>query len=98
MHRIVRVFLLVLALGLAVPALAPPHAAAAGETAQTDLGLPRPIVKPAMKWLKDNWKMLYIAFDELMDDLNGCGCGDPPPPLLEPLAPYPAPGPALESN
>jgi len=90
MQRIVRVFLLVLALGLAVPALAPPHAAAAGETAQTDVGLPRPIVKPAMKWLKDNWKMLYIAFDELIDDLTGCPCDPAPEPTPDP---YPEPEP-----
>lgn len=100
MDRIVRKFLLVAILGLAVPALAPPRALAAGEALRTDVTIPRPIVRPVMKWLKENWQMLYIAFDELMDDLNGCGCGDPPPPPppLEPLDPYPALEPALESN
>jgi hypothetical protein len=86
--------LLVAVLGLAVPALAPPRALAAGATTQVDVTIPRPIVRPVMKWLKENWQMLYIAFDELMDDLSGCGCGDPPPPP----DPYPAPDPQPESN
>jgi hypothetical protein len=90
MTRIVRLFLLVFVLGLAVPALAPPRAAAAGGTLQTDVSLPRPIVKPAMKWLKDNWKMLYIAFDELIDDLTGCACE---PPSEPPPGPTPEPQP-----
>ena len=90
MSRIVRKLLLVAILGLAVPALAPPRALAAGEMLRTDVTIPRPIVRPVMKWLKDNWKMLYIAFDELIDDLTGCACDPAPEPTTDPT-PEPEP-------
>jgi len=88
MPRLLRTLLLVAALGIAVPALVPDHAAAAAATPQLDLGIPRPI----MKFLKDNWKLLYIAVDELIDDLTGCGCPKPPAPTEPPPAPDPAIG------
>ena len=87
MPRHIRRLLLVAVLGLAVPALVPSHALAAAGQPQTDLGIPRPL----MKFLKDNWKMLYIALDELIDDLTGCACPSQPPadPAPQP-DPYPS--------
>lgn len=89
MPRMLRPMLLVAALALAVPALAPARAHAAAATPQTDLGIP----KPVMKFVKDNWKMLYIMLDELIDDLTGCDC-PPKPPAPQPV-PEPAPSPGM---
>ncbi len=83
MLRPFRPLLLVSTLVLAVPALVPVRAMAAANQPQADLGIPRPV----MRYLKANWQMIYIAFDELIDDLTGCDCPPPPPvpnPALSP--------------
>ena len=88
MSRLLRTLSLVAILGIAAPALVPERAAAAAATPQLDLGIPRPV----MKFLKENWKLLYIAMDELIDDLTGCDCPKPPAPTEPPPAPDPSIG------
>ncbi len=88
MLRILRRLMLVALIAIALPSLAPTRASAGAESPGVDLGIPRPV----MKFLKDNWKMLYIAFDELIDDLNGCSCPTQPPIPAPQPDPYPTTG------
>jgi len=85
MPQKLRPALLLLALVLGAPALAPVPARAADVAAGVDVKVPKPLIEFAKK----HATALYIIFDEIVDDLTGgCGCPPPPPPPYEPPPPW----------
>jgi hypothetical protein len=80
MRRSIRFALLFLALTVALPTVFATSARAGADPITTDVKVPKPLVD----WLQRNGPTLYIIFDEIMDDLFGCGCSPPPPPVEPP--------------
>jgi hypothetical protein len=80
MRRSIRFALLILALTAALPTVFATSARADTVPVATDVKIPKPLVD----WLQRNGPTLYINFDEIMDDLFGCGCSPPPPPVEPP--------------
>jgi hypothetical protein len=86
LHKL-RLALLVLALVLASPAIAPARAGAAELAPGVDVKIPKALVD----WLKKNGPALYIVVDEILDDVfGGCcgGCCPPPPMPMDPPPPW----------
>jgi hypothetical protein len=85
MPQKLRPALLLLALVLCAPALAPSAARAADVPAAVDVRVPKPLIE----WVKKNATTLYLVFDEIMDDLTGgCDCPPPPTPPYDPPPPW----------